>query len=38
VGAFYRAGEEGAEAVGAVARPAVINGAVSSGGGNGEGK
>jgi hypothetical protein len=32
VGAFYRAGGEGAEAVGEGARPAAINGAISSGG------
>jgi hypothetical protein len=38
VGAFYRAGGEGVEAVGVEARPTAINGAVLSRGGNGEGK
>jgi hypothetical protein len=38
VGAFYRAGGEGTEAVGAGGRPTAINGTVSCGGGNGEGK
>jgi hypothetical protein len=37
VGAFYRAGSEGAVAVGAGARPTAINGAICEGG-NGEGK
>jgi hypothetical protein len=36
VGAFYRAGGEGAEVVGAGARLTAINGAVLSGGGNAE--
>jgi hypothetical protein len=38
VGAFYRAGREGAEAVGARAQPTAISGTVLSGGGNEEGK
>jgi hypothetical protein len=37
VGAFYRAGGERAEVVGAGARPTAINGAICEGG-NGEGK
>jgi hypothetical protein len=38
VGAFYRAIGEGVEAVGAGARSMTISGAISSRGGNGEGK
>jgi hypothetical protein len=37
-GALYRAGGEGAEAVGVGAGPVAIDGVGSSGGGNGEGK